>query len=77
MGASIMWRPVNPKQFESCASGSRFHQALEKAFGSLPVVLSNKDIPKLEGMVAAGMEDLGELIHAIYDHETIEVSVQY
>lgn len=78
MGAGLYWRQMSlqPKA-EHFASGSRFHVALENCFGVFPITLTENDIPKLEGMVAAGLEDLTDLIHALGERGDLEITVEY
>ena len=73
MGVSLTWRPLNPNSGTSFAAGSTLHGYLKSGFGDYPIVFTEKDIPKLEGIIACGYDDLWDLIEAIRMHEKVEV----
>ena len=74
MSATVFWQAVKGKVLSDAGSSSI--GIIERAFGS-PAVLNSSHIPKLEGMEVAGMKVAGELISAIYKHETIRVWAEY
>jgi len=48
-----------------------------KAFGDFPIVLCEKDIGKLEGIIACGYCDFQSLIDAIIEYDRIVVEAVY
>lgn len=78
MGVSISWKPTDPRQGTYVDGGSSFHKALENAFGGFPMTLTERDIGKLQGIAACGHEEgASELIEAIFDYASIEVSAEW
>ena len=77
MGVSFTWEVVGPVEEHSFAYGSSLNSALEECFGSFPMILTSKDVAKLEGMKACGHDDLGGLITAIYEHEKVRVKAHW
>ena len=77
MGVSFTWEIVGPVQEHSFAAGSSLNSALENCFGSFPMVLTDKDIPKLEGVRSCGHKDIGELIDAICEHGKVRVKAHW
>jgi len=73
MGVSLSWKPTDPSQGTSFASGSKLHSILENSFGGFPITFTNADVSKLEGIMACGYEDIQDLITAIYKHESVDV----
>ncbi len=77
MSVSIMWAPTEDGQ---CAGGlSSNVEILERAFGNVPITLTNCHIQKLMGISAAQPgEDLWRsLINAIQRHKQIRVWTEY
>ncbi len=77
MGVSFEWKPVDPTAGTSFGHGSTLHSYLEKAFGCFPIVLNPEDIPKLQGIIACGHDDLEDLIMAIGEHEKIKITAHW
>jgi len=73
MGVSFTWKPTDPTEGISWGAGSSLNRALENAFGSFPATLTEKDIPKLEGIAACGFDDIHELISAILKHNSVDI----
>lgn len=76
MGASIYWRPTNRGRNLSVGAWSSFLDALRKAFGELPVKLSEKDLPTLRGMAAVDGE-FGRLVALIEENGEIEIYAEW
>jgi len=73
MGVSFTWEIVGPVEEHSFAHGSSLNSAIENAFGGLPRIFMEDDIPKLEGISACGHPDIEDLIAAILEHEKVLV----
>ena len=71
MSVSFTYRPTNPNKGVSFAGGSSLNTVFENAFGGLPVHLTSKDVPRLEGFIDCGFTDVQELINAIYEHDDV------
>ena len=76
MSATISWVPLL-KNKKSVSGGNSFAEVLEKGFGGFPFELTEKDIPKLQGIEACGYKGARELADAIYDMGTILVDISY
>ena len=74
-GVSIKFRPVT-NQWDYITGGTQFHDALKNLFG-VPCVLSENNIPQLEGISACGFVGANELIHAINECGEIEIKAEY
>ena len=77
MGVSFTWLPYKPKTGKSWGSGSSLNSALEELFGSFPIILTQSDIPKLEGVKACGYEEISEIIQALYEYEKIKIEAHW
>ena len=77
MSVSMYWRPYKPKTGKYFDGTSTLHGILEKTFGSFPIILTNSDIPKLQGIEACGYEGIGDLIQALYDYEQIKITAEW
>ena len=77
MSANLYWTPVNPNNKVNFSGGSTLATILTKAFGAYPVEFTEKDIPKLQGIIACGYDELEELVDVIQTHKTIEVTEEY
>jgi hypothetical protein len=77
MGVSLTWKPENPNKGEYFASGSRIHDALERAFGSPPFTLHSSDISVLYGIKACGFEEVQEIIDAIEKHDAVVIDASW
>lgn len=77
MGASIYYRPVEPSNAKYFASGSTLHGHLKRAFGEFPVNVSKSDIKTIEGMAYCGYPDLHNLVNAIVEYGSVELTVEY
>lgn len=75
MSASLTWRPL--ESGFSFTSGNVVVGILMKAFGDFPIVLCEKDIGKLEGIIACGYCDFQSLIDAIIEYDRIVVEAVY
>jgi hypothetical protein len=79
MSANIYWKAVEPTRGTRLSSWapSAFIASVEKAFGSLPTVLTEADVPTLKGMAAmcvdAGGNPYEELIEAIETSGAVEI----
>jgi hypothetical protein len=54
---------------------SNMHGVLERAFGSLPICLAEKDVGVLRGIAACDNEGIHAVIEAIYKHGSIDIWV--
>ncbi len=77
MGVGFTWKPADPRQGTSFASGSSLNTALENAFGGFPMTLGQNDIQVLKGMSYSGLSDLDKLIQAICDHDKVVVEAHW
>jgi len=77
MSANLYWRPNSPTSRVNFNGGSTLVASLQRAFGTFPIDLTEKDIPKLEGIKACGYDQLDDVIGAIYVHEAIQLTVEY
>ncbi len=53
--------------------GTEFANFLQSEFGDLPVILTTEDIPKIEVWRAYREREVGTIISAIQQHETVQV----
>lgn len=74
MSATLYWKPVS-KENNSLSDELKF--ALRKKYNAAKVVMGYGEIPYLEGLLHAGIEDAKDLIDAIEQHEEVEVWESY
>ncbi len=77
MGVSLTWKPTDPTEGTSFASGSSLHKAMENAFGVFPMTLTKEDLQTLAGIAACGFDDIHELIAAIHEHSSVDVDANW
>ncbi len=77
MSVSFTWRPVNPKEGKTFASGSDLRMALENSFGGFPFILTPKDVSTLKGMISCGFDPLKEIVEALDTYKKIEIKAQW
>lgn len=81
MSVQLYWQPVY-KYTRALPGQSSTKEALERAFGTLPLELSRGDIDKLQGM-SAMVEDQDHpnaydmLIDAINAHHTVRITTEF
>ena len=76
MGVSITWAPVATSQ-ASVASKSALFEALQNAFGNMPMNLERQHVGTLKGIRACGHQGADELIDAIHKHGEIQVDASW
>jgi hypothetical protein len=80
MSTSLHWSLVN-NETTLCYGCNRVATVLSKAFGDLPLLLTEDSVAKLEGMAATWSEDIEnpyeKLIELINEHGAIQVAAHY
>lgn len=77
MGVSLAWRPTNPKEGITFASGSDLFEKLRALYGDFPIILGEKEIPALSVLAQVGDDKLWRLVEAISEHGTVEVQARW
>ena len=77
MGASLYYRPVNPKSATCFTGGSTLHRILESRFGTFPVSITKEQLKELETMVACGYPEVDKLADAVERYGEVELTVTY
>lgn len=81
MSRSVVWKPVKPNAAMSLGAKSTpgFIQDFEKVFGSMPVILNQSDIPRLEVIAALNSDESGwtRCVDLIREFNAIEVAIEW
>lgn len=80
MSRSIIWKPVSDKALYLGVNGaSTFQSQFERVFGSLPKIVTRKDLERLEVIKALNEDEPGwqAVIDLVHQHDQIEVIVEW
>jgi len=76
MSSNLGWLPVKPKKWNYLDTGLKW--ALRKRYdGDVNEVMTESDIPYLEGLRDAGVKDADDLIEAIEKYGQIHVKEEW
>jgi hypothetical protein len=70
---TILWAAVRPGKTVATDTPSATICALQRGFGDFPCELGAGDMDVLRGMLAAGIQGIGDIIGAIERHGDVRV----
>lgn len=77
MSSSLKWRPIIDHTDNTLPMALKCVLAKNGLIGSEAVRMTKADISYLRGLADGGVEGADELIQRIFEHETVEIYLEY